>query len=189
MSVAMPKPMTLEEFLAWEEGQELRWEFDGFAPVAMTGGTVEQGLIQANLISALHARLRGGPCRALGSHVKIAVAGSIRYPDALVICAPTPRGATVITDPVVVFEVLSPSTASVDRIVKNQEYRDTPSVRRYVMLEQDRPGATIFSRNGDDWVGHVLAGDAVMALPEIGIELPLAELYEGVVFGEPDAAA
>ena len=78
MSVAMRKPMTLEEFLAWEEGQELRWEFDGFAPVAMTGGTVEQGLIQANLIRALGNRLHGGPCRVLGSHVKIAVAGSIK---------------------------------------------------------------------------------------------------------------
>jgi Uma2 family endonuclease len=124
----------------------------------------------------------------LGSHVKIAVAGSIRYPDALVVCSPMARGATVITDPVVVFEVLSPSTASVDHIVKNQEYRDTPSIRRYVMLEQDRRGATIFSRDGDDWVGHVLAGDVALALPEIGIEMPLAELYEGVAFGEPDAA-
>jgi Uma2 family endonuclease len=189
MSVAMRKPMTLEEFLAWEEAQELRWEFDGFAPVAMTAGTVEQGLIQANLIAAFGNRLHGGPRRVLGSHVKIAVAGSIRYPDAMIVCTPTPRGATVITDPVVVFEVLSPSTASVDCIVKNQEYRDTPSIRRYVMLEQDRPGATVFSREGDDWVGHVLAGDAVMPMPEIGIELPLATVYEGVAFAGPDAAA
>ena len=189
MSVAMRKPMTVEEFLAWEEGQELRWEFDGFAPVAMTGGTVEQGLIQANLIRALGNRLHGGPCRVLGSQVKIAVAGSIRYPDALVVCTPSPRGTTVIAEPVVVFEVLSPSTSSVDHIVKNQEYRDTPSIRRYVMLEQDRQGATIFARAGEDWVGHVLAGDAVIALPEISIELPLAELYEGVAFGDPDQAA
>jgi Uma2 family endonuclease len=189
MSVGLRKPMSLTEFLAWEESQELRWEFDGFAPVAMTGRTVEQALIQANLIRALGNRLQGGPCRALGSHIKIEVAGSIRYPDALVVCSPTPRGATVITDPVVVFEVLSPSTASVDRIVKNQEYRDTPSIRRYVMLEQDRPGATVFSRNGDDWVGHVLAGDVALSMPEIGIELPLVELYEGVAFEEPASEA
>jgi Uma2 family endonuclease len=189
MSSALRKLMTLEEFLAWEEREELRWEFDGFAPVATTGGTVEQGLIQTNLIGELGNRLRGGPWRVLGSHVKIAVAGSIRYPDAFVVCTPAPRGATVITDPVVVFEVLSPSTASVDRIVKNQEYRDTPSIQRYVMLEQDRLGAIVFSREHDDWVGHVLAGDAVLALPELRIELNLAELYEGVTFEEPDAAA
>jgi Uma2 family endonuclease len=189
MSSALRKPMTLEEFLVWEEREELRWEFDGFAPVATTGGTVGQGLIQTNLIGELGNRLRGGPCRVLGSHVKIAVAGSIRYPDAFVVCTPTPRAATVITDPVVVFEVLSPSTASVDRIVKNQEYCDTPSIQRYVMLEQDRLGATVFSRERGDWVGHVLAGDSVLALPELGIELNLAELYEGVTFEEPDAAA
>jgi Uma2 family endonuclease len=189
MSVALRKPMTLEEFLAWEERQELPWEFDGFAPVAMTGGTVEQGLIQANLIRALGNRLIGGPCRVFGSHVKIAVAGSIRHPDAMVVCTSSPRGATVINDPVVVFEVLSPGTASVDRIVKNQEYRSTPSIQGYVMLEQDQVGATVFSRDGDDWVGHVVAGEAAVPLPEIGIELPLAELYEGVAFEEPDAAA
>jgi hypothetical protein len=57
------------------------------------------------------------------------------------------------------------------------------------MLEQDRPGATVFSREHDDWVGHVLPGDAVLALPELGIELSLSELYEGVTFEEPDAAA
>lgn len=181
--------MTVEEFLAWEQRQELQWEFDGFAPVAMTGGTVEQGLIQANLISAIGNRLRGGTCRVLGSDVKIAVAGSIRYPYAFVICSPMPRGTTVITEPVVVFEILSPSTASIDHIVKNQEYRDTPSIRRYVMLEQDRQGATIFSRDGNDWVGHVVAGDAMLSMPEIGIELPLAELYDGVTFEAPDAAA
>ena len=97
-------------------------------------------------------------------------------------CTPVPRDATVVDDPVVVFEVLSPSTASVDHFVKNQEYRDTPSIQRYVMLEQDFIGATVFARAGGDWVGHVLGADAILAMPEIGIELPMAELYEGIVF-------
>ena len=55
------------------------------------------------------------------------------------------------------------------------------------MLEQDRQAATVFARVGDDWVGHVVSGDAVLAMPEIGIELPLAELYEGVSFPEAEA--
>jgi Uma2 family endonuclease len=189
MNVALRRPMSLAEFLDWEERQELRYEFDGFQSVAMTGVTVEQGLIQANIIRQLGNRLFGNPCRVLGSHVKIAVAGSIRYPDAFVVCSPTARGATVVTDPVVVFEVLSPSTSTTDRIVKNQEYRDTPSIQRYVMLEQDRQAATVFARAGEDWIGHVVSGDVVLALPEIGIELPLAELYEGVSFAEPEAEA
>jgi Uma2 family endonuclease len=95
-----------------------------------------------------------------------------------------PRGTTVVTDPVVVFEVPSPSTATTDRIVKNQEYRDTPSVQRYVMLEQDQQAATVFARAGDDWIGHVVSGDSVLGMPEIGIEVALAELYEGVTLAK-----
>ena len=140
MNVVLRKPMTLEAFLAWEERQELRYEFDGFQPVAMTGGTFTHAAIQRNLIMALGNRLRGKPCQALGSELKIAVAGSIRYPDGFVVCTPVARDATVVTDPVVVFEVLSPSTSTTDSIVKNQEYRDTASIQRYIMLEQDTPG-------------------------------------------------
>ena len=187
MNVALRRPMSLDVFLDWEERQELRYEFDGFQPVAMTGGTSEHAAIQRNLITALTNRLRGKLCQAYGSELKIAVAGSIRYPDAFVVCSPIRRGSTVVTDPVVVFEVLSPSTASIDSIVKNQEYRDTRSIQRYVMLEQDQQGAIVFGRAGDDWVGHVVAGDVALAMPEIGVELPLAELYEGVSFAEPAA--
>ena len=60
-----------------------------------------------------------------------------------------------------------------------------PSVRRYVMLEQDSQAATVFAREGDRWVGSLLTGDAVLAMPEIGIELPLAELYEGLDLSQP----
>lgn len=182
MSVALHKPMTRQAFLDWEERQELRWEFDGFEPVAMTGGTLAHSAIERNLIMAVGGRLRGKPCQLFTSNLKIAVAGSVRYPDAFVICTQVPPRATVVTDPVVVFEVLSPSTATVDRTVKNEEYRDTPSIQRYVMLEQERQAATVFSRAGNDWVGHIFSGDAILTMPEIGIDLPLAELYEGVTF-------
>ena len=187
MNVALRRPMSLDAFLDWEERQELRYECDGFQPVARTGGTSEHAAIQRNLITALTIRLRGKPCQAYGSELKIAVAGSIRYLDAFVVCSPIPRGSTVVTDPVVPFEVLSTSTSTTDRIVKNQEYRDTPSIQRYVMLEQDQQAATVFARQADDWVGHVVAGDVALGMPEIGVELPLAELYEGVSFAEPAA--
>jgi Uma2 family endonuclease len=177
--------MSLEAFLAWEERQELRWEFDGFEPVAMTGGTSEHSAIQRNVLIAVGGRLRGNPCQVYTADLKIAVAGSIRYPDAFVVCSPLPRGTRVVTDPVVVFEVLSPSTASMDIGVKNQEYRDTPSIRRYVILSQDDRRATVFAREGDDWVGRIVAGEKVLEMPEIGISVPLAELYEGVSFDGP----
>ena len=90
MNVVLRKPMTLEAFLAWEERQELRYEFDGSQPDAMTGGTFTHAAIQRNLIMALGNRLRGKPCQALGSELKIAVAGSIRYPDGFVVCRRSP---------------------------------------------------------------------------------------------------
>ena len=122
MSVALQRPMTLDEFLAWEEKQEPRWEFDGFAPMAMTGGTAAHSAIQLNLYLAVGARLRGRPCRMFTADLKVQVAGSIRYPDGFVVCSPVPGPTLVITEPVVVFEVLSPSTASIDIGAKTEIY-------------------------------------------------------------------
>jgi len=183
MTLALRQPATLAEFLAWEERQPLRYEFDGVGPVAMTGGTAGHAAIQANLAIAIGGRLRGGPCRFFGSDLKIRTAGDhIRYPDGVVVCSSVDRAATLVSDPVVIFEVLSPSTAGTDRIAKAREYQATPSVRRYVMLEQDRIGATVYARSGDVWTHEILIADSVLALPEIGVELLLGELYEGLAF-------
>lgn len=187
MNIALHRPMRLDEFLAWEARQELRYEFDGVRAVAMVGGTAAHNLIAVNLTSALNRRLEGKPCRVFGSDMKIRVAESIRYPDALVVCPPIRMDATVIDHPVVVFEILSESTARVDRLEKNEEYRQTPSIRRYVMLEQDQPAATVFAREGEDWVGRLVGEAGVLAMPEIGVELPLAECYAGIAFPERQA--
>jgi Uma2 family endonuclease len=180
MSGALRKSMTLLQFLDWEETQPMRYEFDGFRPIAMTGGSANHAYIQRNLAISVGGRLRGQVCRFVGSDLKIEVVGRIRYPDGFVFCSPLPGGDKVVRDPVMIFEVLSESTARTDLITKNHEYKATPAVRRYVILEQDTPGGTMFERVGDDWVGHLLAADAMLRMPEIGIELPLAELYEGV---------
>ena len=70
MNLALRKPMTLAEFLEWEERQPLRYEFDGVGPVAMTGGTLAHARIQRNLAFALTGRLRGKPCSSYGSDLK-----------------------------------------------------------------------------------------------------------------------
>ena len=114
--------MSIEAFLAWEDAQPTRFEFDGFHVHAMTGGSADHAAVQANLIAALVGRLRGTSCRAFGSELKIITAGSVRYPDAFVTCAPVQGKATASAEPVVVFEIISPSTSGVDRIIKNQEY-------------------------------------------------------------------
>jgi Uma2 family endonuclease len=183
MSLTVANPMTLDEFLAWEERQPLRYEFDGFGPVAMTGGTAGHATIQGNLALALGTRLRGRPCRFFGSDLKFRTAQDrIRYPDGMIVCTPIDRSATLVRDPVIVFEVLSPSTTRTDRIEKAREYQATPSVQRYVMLEQDGIGAVVFARAGELWMHDILDAESILALPEIETEFPLAELYEGIEF-------
>jgi Uma2 family endonuclease len=147
---AVLKPMSLEAFLDWENRQELKYEFDGFQPVGMTGVSAAHSRIQVNLLGLLYNALRGHRCQPHGSDLKVQVAGRIRYPDAFIVCTPISDGALVVHDPVVVFEILSPSTSDKDHFEKNLEYRDTPSIQRYVMLEQSGLGATVFSRAADD---------------------------------------
>ncbi len=178
--------MALADFLVWEECQELRYEFDGVAPVGMTGGTVAHDQITFNIRKALDARLAGKPCRPFGPNVKIIVDGRARYPDALVVCQPVPPAATIVKNPVVVFEVASEGSASTDLIDKNCEYRATPSIQRYVIVQQTRPAAIAFARRGADWLSEIVAGlDAILQLPDINVDLPLAEVYAGIVFDEP----
>jgi Uma2 family endonuclease len=87
-----------------------------------------------------------------------------------------------VRDPVVIFEVLRPSTSTTDRLVKAREYQATPSVQRYVMLEQDTVAATVHVRSQEGWSVLVLKHDDDLGMPEIGVTLPLAELYEGLNF-------
>jgi Uma2 family endonuclease len=176
--------MTLEQFLAWEESQVLRYEFDGWQPVAMTGGTVAHELIGGTLRALLHEQLRGKPCRAVGPTLKIEVMGRIRYPDAFVYCTPVPPEETVIREPVVVFEVLSPGTSLTDRIEKLREYQATPSIQRYVILEQDSIAATVFTRVDDRWDARPVIAGEILGMSEIGVALKLADIYADVVLPE-----
>jgi Uma2 family endonuclease len=186
MSMAQRKPMTLDAFLAWEREQELKYEFDGFGPVAMTGGTLAHSAIATQLAIALAGRLKR-PCQFYRGDVKILVANRVRYPDGAVTCSAVDWESDILPEPVVVFEVLSKSTASTDRVAKNAEYAATASIKRYVMLEQDRIAATVFSRDTGAWLGKLLQSDDVLAMPEIGIELPLRDVYAGIDLPEqPD---
>lgn len=183
MSAVLHQPMTVEEFIAWEEKQELRYEFDGIAPVAMTGGTYAHDAVQINLIRELANRLQGKRCRPHGCNLKINTGGKIRFPDAYVSCGSYQPRDKFGRDPVVLFEVLSDSSEQTDLVFRNDEYELLPSVRRYVILRQDRIGGIQFVRTDDgDWIGHLLRADAVLYMPEIDIELPLAPLYGGVDF-------
>ena len=187
MNVALRKPMSLSEFLAWEERQELRYEFDGFQAVAMTGGTLGHDEITANVREALRSRLRGMRCRPFGPNAKIVVDGKVRYPDVVVTCSPASMNASILDNPVVVFEVVSHDNQRTDRIDKVEDYRATPSIQRYIIIEQQFVGATVFTRHGEDWIATALGEGAMLHLPELGIALPLDECYAGLDLPEPTA--
>ena len=172
--------MTIENFLAWEARQEEKYEFNGYEPVAMTGGSFAHSQLQANLAFALVGRLRHGACRFAGSDFKVLTPTRVRYPDGQVTCTTPDPGATFSTAPVVLFEITSPSTESVDVQDKVGEYTNIDSVQRYVILRQDRVEAIVHARVGAAWTVQTLAGGDTLHMPEIGIELPMAELFEGI---------
>jgi len=193
MSTALRKPrMTREEFFDWAQAQDVRYEFDGFDPVAMTGGTANHSQITQNILVALRTRLRGSDCRPLGPDAGVATVGSaVRYPDALVTGAKVRGDAQTIPGVVVVFEVLSPTSGRTDRIVKLREYRAVGTIRCYVILEHSSVGLAVFSRRSEDedWTARALTIEDTLQIPDIGIEIPVAELYENVDLSETDAAA
>jgi Uma2 family endonuclease len=185
MDIPTPHPMTQEEFFAWVPPDDLRYEFDGFRPVAMTGGTGNHGLISGNLMYQLKSRLRGTGCVPSGTDgpgVKT-TGRKIRYPDAVVTCTKFGGRDRLIPSPVVIFEVLSESSFHMDCVVKLREYHAVPSIKRYFIVEQTEIGVTCYARQGEEaWTAIPLLGDDVLELPEIGIQIPIAEVYEGVTF-------
>ncbi len=193
MNVAHRTPrMTRDQFLTWAETQRARYEFDGFAPVAMTGGTRDHSQICQNIYAALRSRLKGSTCTGLGPDAGVAtIADAVRYPDALVTCTAGPGTDRLVPGVVVIFEVLSPTSGRTDRIEKLLEYRTVTTIRRYIILEYSGIGMTVHARaNGNDpWTTTALTGDDLLSMPEIGIEVPVSEFYEdtdpaGGVFGE-----
>src|SRR5258707_14155530 len=131
------KLMSLDEFLAWEHEQPERYEFAHGVVTMMTGGSAAHVTIAMNLAFALRAALRGSGCRPFGSDMKVIANDTVRYPDVSVICRPIDDKEDRITEPVVIIEVLSPTTERADRGRKKFDYFATPSIRQYAIVEQD----------------------------------------------------
>ena len=169
------KPLSLDEFLDWERSQELRYEFDGIQPIAMTGGSRPHARVVIRLGAALVGLVKP-PCEPFGPELKVLTSGRIRYPDASVVCAGSDVDADIVA-PTADFEVISPSMALTDRRVKAREYASVSAIMVYVLLEQDRPEATI-RRRSTGWEADAVIGlDAAVDLPEIGVSIPMALIY------------
>lgn len=174
--------LTLDEFLAWEREQPERYEFVDGAAYMMAGGSAGHAAIALNIATALRERLRGSGCRPFGSDMKVIANGTVRYPDVSVTCSQVNDVDPAITEPVLIVEVVSPSTARTDRGRKKRDYFATPSVRQYAIVEQEERLVDLYTRTESGWVNEVVADDGVLRLSSLGIDIPLDAIYEDTGF-------
>ena len=194
MSDAARQRMTADEFLTWCLDQEDTFELvDGYpvlkfdnGPQMMVGGTRAHARVASNLIISLGKRLAGGPCYPVGGDLAVRmVRGNIRRPDVTVECGRGVGSDLAATEPKVLIEVLSHSTRRFDLLRKTDEYQRVATAAHIVLLEPDQPRAFVWSRDAEGlWTPDQVVGlEAALALPGIGVSVPLAEVYEGVDLG------
>ncbi len=150
--------MTAAEFLAWEQTQPVKHEFVRGEVFMMTGGVDRNNTVAGNLYIALRAHLRGSPCRIYASDVKLRVeaADCYFYPDLMVTCSAADLADRLVKrEPVLVVEVLSPSTAAFDRGDKFASYRALPSLAEYLLVDADQQRCELYRKGADGlWVLH-----------------------------------
>ena len=179
---AVREKMSAADYFAFDAASELRHEFIAGDVYAMGGGTSEHAVVASNIILAAGMRLRGAPCRVIGADLRVQAIGdeSYFYPDASIVCGGLEYAAgqkDTVTNPVVVFEVLSPSTADFDRGTKFHHYRQIASLRAYVLVDPVEQAVELRTRKADG-AGELRDVEGSLALECVGIELPLAELFE-----------
>ena len=182
--------VSIEDYLARELDSPTKHEYLGGIVYAMSGGRIRHNLIATNAAGALWARLRNKPCHAFNSDMKIRIRlpGHTRfyYPDASVVCQMNPQDELFQDAPVLLVEVLSDSTRRLDLGEKREAYFSIASLELYLTIEPSTPTVVGFRRTESGFVREVWHGlDAVIAIPELDLELPLSELYEGVDLSTP----
>lgn len=180
-----------EDYLAVErESTDVKHEYVAGQVFAMSGGSYEHSLITANLAGELRQRLKDGPCAVLSSdmRMRIEAADACAYPDVSVLCGEPLFHDTrrdVLANPVLIAEVLSPSTEAYDRGGKFALYRRLPSLRHYLLIAQDQVSVDVFTRRPDDrWLLDAYADpEAEIVLDALDCRLSVREIYDRVVFG------
>jgi Uma2 family endonuclease len=177
----------VEDYLAGELISPVKHEFLDGAVYAMSGARILHNDIVTNTLVAVYNRLEDGPCKPYNSDTKVRVRFQSRirfyYPDTFVCCRTNPPTDSFQDHPKVIFEVLSQRARRIDEGEKKDEYLTIPSLDVYVLVEQATATVVAFRRTESGFTQEVYEGlDAVLPLPEIGIELPLAAIYRGVEF-------
>jgi Uma2 family endonuclease len=181
MSTLAAKRMTADEFLAWAEGLEGRWELHNGVPYRMsperTGHFEVKLAVQMALLRAI--KNAGLSCHVLGDGVSLRISRHVLYePDALVYCGPKlPSKALELSNPVILVEVASPSTRKFDDTVKRDDYLSLASLHHYLLIDPDGPPVVHYSRQATGTPRREEVHGGRLALAPPGIELSVAELF------------
>ncbi|NBC31751.1 MAG: hypothetical protein GVY13_03640 [Alphaproteobacteria bacterium] len=182
MADAALKPMTVEEFFDWCPDDDRHWELYDGQPMAMAPTSRAHRLIAGNLVAAIHRALQSRPGCAVeptGGIIPPNRENSWYEPDLVVSCAPVDQGQRYTPEPILIVEILSPSTAREDRRVKLPDYRRIPSVQEVLLVDQERPWIEVHRRIGEDsWSVERLDGMAAsLRLTSIPLAIDLATVY------------
>lgn len=181
------KPLTIDEFLEWDSGDDGRYELREGEIVAMAPTKPAHQILSAKLARHIDEALDDRPPCTVRVEAPIAVAGreTCHQADLAVTCHPYEPGQKATSEPLVVVEILSPSTESYDRKVKLPDYRDIPSVREIVLIDQDQVYCEIHRRlDAGRWLVDLLRQpEACLRLDSIGLDQPLSAFYINIAFG------
>jgi Uma2 family endonuclease len=177
-----------EEYLAIERAAEVKSEYCDGEMFVMSGASIKHSIIMVEVSAIVRNHLRGKTCQPFSSDTRVKIPSkNFFYPDLTIACEPEwmDQEFDTLLNPVVIFEILSPSNEAWDRGGKFREYRSIPSLREYVLVSQDKPLVEIFSRRENDfWLLRDVAGrEAQIALESVPeVILSLSEIYERIEF-------
>jgi Uma2 family endonuclease len=176
--------LSKEAFLAWVEQREERYEYAGGRANMMVHVTLNHAEVTTNLVHILKSRLPVREFNIVSEAFAVTVGDSIRFPDVLV----QPRNADGKTReanaPILIIEVLSPSTLHTDFGEKRQEYLGLPTLDTYLIVSPDEPQAWIWQRADGEFPSEpeIVEGlDKLIALPALGVQIPFNEIYRGIL--------
>lgn len=193
---ALPAPSyyTPEEYLALERKAEFKSEYLNGQIYAMSGASRAHNLIAGNIFRHLGNQLEGRPCEVYQNdmRVKVSESGLYAYPDVAVACGEIrfeDASVDTLLNPVLIVEVLSPSTEAFDRGEKSAHYRRIESLQEYVLVSQDKVRVERYVRQGKDWVFTEFNDPSEeIGLASVGAAVPLSAIYAKVRFPETAGA-
>lgn len=196
MTPVPKKKYTLEEYLELDRNSEERYEYFNGEVFAMAGGSPSHARISLNVCTSLTQKLKGGRCEAFnsGMRVKVPKALPYRYPDVSVVCGEPIfdelDGQQMLVNPVLIVEVLSPSTAAYDMVDKFAEHQSIDSFQEYLVISQDRPHVIQHVKQSKRrWLRIEIEGmESEVKLESVNVTLSLSELYERVDFQASERA-